>query len=282
MTNAFVADMDILTANDDGLAPAGRNVLYVHTFEGRDLDAAAMARYQLSPAAGGSYHVVIDRDGVTARENDDPYIPWAAMFTGNRTGWHVCLAGRAAFTREQWLARPKQLGKLSEIMAAYSREYGIELVKLTPADLRARKSGVAGHWDVSLAWRESDHTDPGANFPWDVVIAGAKKLLAAPAPAAPSPAPELEAPAPGTKYPSYVDGRELRFSEYLRHIDYKVTRLYESRFPGKSPDIAAGTFNKGSAGPVYPSYVDTSKEFTLDQYLRLIDVKLTELFEEVK
>ncbi|MFR9919940.1 N-acetylmuramoyl-L-alanine amidase [Corynebacterium striatum] len=170
MSNAFKCDLDILTTNDDGIATSPRRLLAVHTFEGQDLDARAMANYQLNPSAGGSYHLVIDRAGVTARENDDEFIPWAAMPTGNRAGFHFSLAGRAAMTRDEWLARPKQLAKLAEILAAYSREYGIPLVRLTAAEVRAGKSGVCGHAEISDAWRESDHTDPGKGFPYDHVL----------------------------------------------------------------------------------------------------------------
>ncbi len=170
MSNAFKCDLDILTTNDDGIATSPRRLLAVHTFEGQDLDARAMANYQLNPSAGGSYHLVIDRAGVTARENDDEFIPWAAMPTGNRAGFHFSLAGRAAMTRDEWLARPKQLAKLAEILAAYSREYGIPLVRLTAAEVRAGKSGVCGHAEISGAFHESDHTDPGVNFPYDHVL----------------------------------------------------------------------------------------------------------------
>ena len=65
--NAYECDYTLLTANDDGIRTEVPHVIYIHTFEGRDLDAVAMARYQLSPAAGGSYHIVIDVDGKAAR-----------------------------------------------------------------------------------------------------------------------------------------------------------------------------------------------------------------------
>lgn len=169
--NAYETDHTLLTVNDDGTYPlTARHLLVVHTFEGRDLDALAMARYQSTPAAGGSYHIVIDADGVSCRENDDEYIPWAANFTGNRAGFHFSLAGRAAFTREQWLARPKQLATLARILRAYSEARAIPLRKLTPAEVRVKGIGVCGHGDISEAWAESDHTDPGPAFPWDHVL----------------------------------------------------------------------------------------------------------------
>ncbi|HAT6525544.1 TPA: N-acetylmuramoyl-L-alanine amidase [Corynebacterium striatum] len=170
MPNAFICDHEILTSNDDGLATSPRRLLAVHTFEGRDLDAVAMARFQQQLSAGGSYHMVIDADGVTARENDDAYIPWAAMFTGNRAAFHFSLAGRASMSREEWLARPKQLDTLARVLAAYSTAYGIPLIKRDGKGVARGEWGVCGHADISAAWRESDHTDPGAKFPYDYVL----------------------------------------------------------------------------------------------------------------
>lgn len=172
MSNAFDARLDMLTANDSGPAPLdARHALVVHTFEGRDLSAVDMATYQLSPAAGGSYHLVIDAGGDVVRENDDEYQPWAAMQTGNRIGFHFSLAGQAAFTRAQWLNRTPQLEALADVLSAYSQRYGIPLRRINPDELRNGVRGVCGHHDVSLAYGESDHTDPGAEFPYDVVIA---------------------------------------------------------------------------------------------------------------
>lgn len=203
MTNAYKFDYDILTSNDSGIAKAPRRLLVVHTFEGRDLDAKAMARYQQQPSAGGSYHGVIDVAGKCARENDDAYIPWSAMRTGNLIGYHFSLAGRAAFTRKQWLARPKQLERLAQILAAYSKAKGIPLILRSAEEVRAGKWGVCGHVHISHAFRESDHTDPGPGFPFDVVIARAKEIVAggkhskpsAP-PAKPDPVPAPTPPAP--------------------------------------------------------------------------------------
>lgn len=280
MPNAFDCDYNILTANDDGIRQGAPRILYIHTFEGRDLDAVAMARYQLSPAAAGSYHIVIDVDGHTARENDDEFIPWAAGYTANRNGHHVSLAGQARFTREQWLNRRAQLDTLSRIVAAYSETYGYPPILRWAGDLVAGKWGVSSHAEASKAWGETDHTDPGVGFPFDVVLADAVRIIAA---AKPTPEPPQETPAkmiaPGLKYPSYLDGRELRFSEYIRYIDEKVTRLFDDLFPGGGPAFAVD-LDAGSVGSQYPSYADSRATFTLDQYIRLIDYKLDAIVKE--
>ena len=45
------------------------------------------------------------------------------------------------------------------------------------ADLRAGKEGFTGHAQISEAWREVDHTDPGAGFPHDVVLSRAQQIV---------------------------------------------------------------------------------------------------------
>lgn len=53
--------------------------------------------------------------------------------------------------------------------------YGVPIVKLTVDDLKAGKHGICGHVDVSNAWHETSHWDPGPYFPWDQFIAMVKE-----------------------------------------------------------------------------------------------------------
>lgn len=162
-----------LTTNDDGVRGSRPRLLVVHTFEGQDLDVHRMMDYQsgrLPHQRTGSYHVVIDAAGQSGRENDNPFIPWAAGWNGNRAGLHVSLAGRAAFTRDQWLARGAQLAELARWLAHEGREQAIPLQKVVGVGDPAVR-GVCGHGDISRAWpRDTDHTDPGPGFPWDHVL----------------------------------------------------------------------------------------------------------------
>lgn len=162
-----------LSTNDDGIRGSRPRLLVVHTFEGQDLDVHRMMDYQsgrLPHQRTGSYHVVIDAAGQSGRENDNKFIPWAGGWNGNRAGLHVSLSGRAAFTREQWLARGAQLAELARWLAHESREQAIPLRKVIGVgDPSVR--GVCGHADLSAAWpRDTDHTDPGPGFPWDHVL----------------------------------------------------------------------------------------------------------------
>lgn len=176
-----------LTTNDDGVRGSAPRLLVVHTFEGQDLPVERMMDYQsgrLPHQRTGSYHVVIDAAGRSGRENDNRYIPWAAGWHGNRAGLHVSLAGRAAFTRDQWLARGDQLDELARWLAHESENNDIPLVVVPVPLIRTTGRGVCSHADISRAWpRDTDHTDPGAHFPWDVVLDRARaRALGTPTP----------------------------------------------------------------------------------------------------
>ena len=135
------------------------------------MSADDLARYQQKPSSQGSYHVVIDKHGRIVRENDDAFIPWAAGTTGNRIALHVCAIGYASWTRAQWLARPKQLDSLRRWLNHAGGAYSIPLHRLTVADTRARRRGVTGHNEISKAWGEVNHWDPGEGL-WAALALG--------------------------------------------------------------------------------------------------------------
>ena len=192
----FPTTITDLSTNDDGRRSGRPRLLVVHTFEGQDLPVERMTDYQsgrLEHQRTGSYHVVIDAAGRSGRENDNEFIPWAGGWTGNRIGLHVSLAGQAAFSREKWLSRGAQLDTLARWLAHESRENGIPLEPASIAAIRGSGKGVCSHADLARAFpAETDHTDPGPNFPWDHVLALAKRHrdgTAAPAKPATPPAP---------------------------------------------------------------------------------------------
>lgn len=174
--------------------PAGVSPWFVvvHTGEGI-LDRNDMARF-LDNNPEASAHAAADAAGVAA-----PLVPyaaaaWTAGPTANGNGLHIELCAFAAMTRDQWLSEddvdvwiqwinggrgawrhirsPKSMLRNA---AAWVRDrcaqYGIAVRKIGAADLRADRDGICGHADTSAAWGETDHTDPGPNFPWPEFIA---------------------------------------------------------------------------------------------------------------
>lgn len=216
-TEQFKADRDLLTWRDNGIARRPRIGIGIHTDEsaynyatGQMRDGAwtadQLAEYnRRRDISGGSYHLGIDRDGRTVRQNDDVYGTWSVGSVGNDLLFHVCLTGTAYQTREQWLTLgAKQLDKLADVLAHYCRFHDIPATRISPADLRAGRKGILGHWDCSKHWGGSDHWDPGGydgttgvpktagGFPWDHVIQLTRQRVDAATKPAPAPAPEPE------------------------------------------------------------------------------------------
>ena len=178
----FKTDVTRLTANDSGSRdPHGCQLAVIHTYEcPRADDLEARAAWQETGGGDenrkGSYNILVGTRR-TLRANDDNYIPWAAMPTGNRRGLHLSFLAYAQSSRQEWLDNMNQLDLGARVVADWCTRYGIPPVKVSPDEIRAGKRGVCGHADVSAAWRESDHTDPGAGFPWDVFLDRVKHFM---------------------------------------------------------------------------------------------------------
>jgi hypothetical protein len=160
-------------------------ILVIHTSEGGELPSSAegLARYIASPAVPGnlaSYHYIADNDRVI------PIVPDGyqahAAGGGNSQGLHICHPGKAAQTRDEWFDEQSatQLEQVARWLVDKSQQYGIPLTKLGPDQVRAGQTGVCGHHDVSLAFKQSTHTDPGKGYPWDMVIQHAVDLARGP------------------------------------------------------------------------------------------------------
>jgi hypothetical protein len=156
-------------------------LLVVHTSEGGELgtSAEALCSYMGQPGDrsnpdgskyGASYQYVIDTDVIRPAALDT-VVAYAAA-GANHDGIHYCIPGKAGQTRNEWLdtnTRP-HIANLARALADKAAETGIPLRKLTTQEVRDGMRGVCGHVNVSLAFGRSDHTDPGAFFPWDVLF----------------------------------------------------------------------------------------------------------------
>lgn len=111
----------------------------------------------------------------------------AARMKGNRLGIQYELCGTAQ-TRAQWLdeASDRTLTNAARQMARDCKKYKIPVRRLTVPQTRgdwynfpSGPMGFVGHIDCTLAYPEDggDHTDPGANFPWDILLSRVQKFL---------------------------------------------------------------------------------------------------------
>lgn len=132
--------------------------------------ARATAEYFQKSSAGGSAHYIED---VTAEEHcvPDALVAWGAP--PNRHSLHIEICAEATYSREQWLS--PQVWPAVANAAHRAREladrYGVPKVKIGPAQLVGDAHGICGHVDVSNAFHQSTHTDPGPGFPWPEFMA---------------------------------------------------------------------------------------------------------------
>lgn len=129
-----------------------------HDFATRDATSKASA------------HICVDSNSIVqcVKDNDIAY----AAPGCNSDGIQIELAGYGKQTREEWLD-PYGIAMLalaSDATAQYCLKYGILALQLTNAGLEAGESGIVGHYQVSEVYKKSDHTDPGAHFPWDYFL----------------------------------------------------------------------------------------------------------------
>ena len=131
--------------------------------------AENVANYQIQ-SESGSYHELVDTGANVLIENTDDWLSWSAGPKGNWCALHRSYVMRGTESQAEWRKYDAMLRAGAQRDAAWAKKYNIPVVKLTPAELRAGKRGFCAHYDVSLAWGESDHTDPGAGFPWDYYL----------------------------------------------------------------------------------------------------------------
>lgn len=169
-------------------------LVVIHSMESPEKPgtAVAVAKWFAGPnAPRASAHLCVDAANTVecVRQQD---VAWGAP-GANHDGYHVELAGRAAQSRAEWLddLSAKTLQRAAAAIALVCQAWDIPVVRLTVDQVRDGKTkGFCGHWDVSKAFKKSDHYDPGPEFPWDEFLRMARDALA-----------DLEASQVGEQFP---------------------------------------------------------------------------------
>lgn len=121
---------------------------------------------------GAGYHAVTDGKGGYVLMADATAGPYSAPPL-NASFWHICMPGYAKQTREEWqdaLSLNHIKGVARFIVDKWEEDMHSWFLGFMFADqLHRGLHGYTSHAQVSLAWHQTDHTDPGPNFPWDVL-----------------------------------------------------------------------------------------------------------------
>jgi len=148
------------------------DVVVIHTMEiSERADAAEIcARWFQSPVSEVSAHYCVDADSVVqcVREKD---VAWHAR-GGNANSIGVELAGFASQTRRDW-GDPYSaavLERAASLVADVCRRRRVPVRWLVAEDLVAGRRGLTGHSEVSEAFKQSDHWDPGDGFPVEAFL----------------------------------------------------------------------------------------------------------------
>lgn len=148
------------------------DLVVVHTMEIAERVGAATicARWFASPVSKVSAHYCVDALGVVqcVRERD---IAWHAR-GGNTHSLGVELAGFARQTAREWADdySAAVLARAADVVAELCLRWRIPVRWLVAGDLVAGRRGITGHGEVSRAFGQSDHWDPGPGFPIEAFV----------------------------------------------------------------------------------------------------------------
>lgn len=202
---------------------AGRHVdvIVLHTMEyperptGAEWCADYFAR---TGAPRASAHYMVDNDTIVQGVRDVD-VAWAAP-GANHNGIQIEHAGYAAQGKKGWAdAYSQSMLKLSGgLTAKLCRRHRVPVRWLTVADLKAGRRGITSHANVSAAFKRSDHTDPGHDFPVELYLRWVHAAMPAPAPK-PEPRYDVDGPKGGpilrnVRWPV----AKAKFEEYRRRF----------------------------------------------------------------
>jgi len=81
-------------------------------------------------------------------------------------GIELCDPQKGSSARWRDANHEAMLHLAAQLVREVAARWKVPLVKLTSAEVHAKKHGICGHANVSKAFRMTDHIDPGTGFPW--------------------------------------------------------------------------------------------------------------------
>lgn len=159
------------------------DVVVIHTMESPEIPktARAVANWFAGPSAPqASAHYCVGPDE-TIQCVDEAAVAWHAPGV-NTVAIGIELTGRASQTIAQWADAESLavLERAAQLVAEICARWNIPIARLSVANLIQKKRGICGHYDVTMAFHKSTHTDPGPNFPWEKFLARVGELSTPP------------------------------------------------------------------------------------------------------
>lgn len=149
----------------EGNLPPTRVVIHATVSQCIPGGARAIASYFSNVTRPASAHYVVDPREIVQCLREST-IGYHAPPNTHSIGIELCDMQAGAGTRWADDYHEAMLVLAAGLVREVAARYGIPLVKLSSADLLAGKRGICGHIDVTNAWHQTTHTDPGPDFPW--------------------------------------------------------------------------------------------------------------------
>jgi N-acetyl-anhydromuramyl-L-alanine amidase AmpD len=128
--------------------------------------ARATGRYFKMASAGGSAHYVVDPTEAVQTAWDSVTC-WHAPPNSHSLGVELCDPMTGPDSRWADANHQSMLKRTAVLVAQLCLAYQVPITRLSVSELQAGRRGICGHVDVSQAWKQSTHWDPGPGFPWD-------------------------------------------------------------------------------------------------------------------
>lgn len=143
------------------------------------------AAYFRGRSSGGSAHYAVD-PGEVVQPAYDSVICWHAPPNPHSLGVEQCDPMKGKGNRWKDADHQAMLKRGAELVAQLCLAYDIPIQRIDATDLKLGRKGICGHDDVSDAFHQSSHWDPGPAFPWEdfmgMVRRAARGLSAKPVP----------------------------------------------------------------------------------------------------
>lgn len=170
-----IADLPFMYALGDGGRRSTTQMVVIHATDNTASDSAEAAYATRRPDHTSAHIYVDDDSAVRALPLDN--IAFGCYPMGNLRSVQFELTGVSNHVSDATMRQAAPL--VAEVCA----RYGIPVRRVSGAELHAGARGICGHGDVTAAWNQGDHTDPGSAFPWDRFIGYVRAASSAPVPA---------------------------------------------------------------------------------------------------
>lgn len=139
-------------------------LIVLHSTESHDVpksaqDLKAVADWFSNPSnPGSSSHVIVDKDGNSARCVVDDRKAWTCV-NFNSVSLNIEQIGYASFGKDKWRSRWREIRESARWIARWSRKYNIPIRRAKVRGSSVTRSGVTTHEKLGVAG--GNHNDPG-------------------------------------------------------------------------------------------------------------------------